>query len=187
MSSNTCRWRRQRRIVHEGFNKSAASHFHTAEAEEATRLAIALLEDPNNFHEHVRNYVSSVMLSVTYDRPLHGGPDDKALRAGIDEFIKQNIAFTRVEQFAQIMPWLAHVPDWSAKWKREVRQVYEDTTRFFMDMVEDVETRMVSSFQAYCVSALLSASSVHVRTKGPLVHALWLRCWRSLSASECRG
>ena len=138
------RWRRQRRIVHEGFNKSAASRFHSAEAEEATRLAVALLRDPANIHNHYRNYVSSVMLSVTYDRPLHGGPDDKVLRAGIDEFIKQNIAFTGIEQLAQIMPWLAHVPEWSAKWKRDVRLVYEETTRFFMGMVDDVEERMVS-------------------------------------------
>ena len=106
---------------------------------------MALLHDPTNIHNHYRNYVSSVMLSVTYDRPLHGGPDDKVLRAGIDEFIKQNIAFTGIEQLAQIMPWLAHVPEWSAKWKRDVRLVYEETTRFFMGMVDDVEERMVSA------------------------------------------
>ncbi|VDB91739.1 unnamed protein product [Peniophora sp. CBMAI 1063] len=148
-------WRRQRRIIHEGFNKSAASRFHTAEVEEATRLAATLIRDPAGFHDHVRNYVSSVMLSVTYDRPLHGGPDDKALRAGIDEYIHQNIAFTRVDQFVQLVPWLAYAPEWAAKWKRDARLVFEDTTRFFMGLVDDVEARMKQGTARPCLVATL--------------------------------
>ncbi|KZV76223.1 cytochrome P450 [Peniophora sp. CONT] len=149
------RWRRQRRIVHEGFNKSAASRFHEAEAEEAVRLGAALLEDPLNFRKHYHAYVASVVLSITYDRPLRGGALDKALLSGVKTFIRRSQKLAWVGGYVDLMPWLAYLPACLAKWKPEALSVYIDTTAFFLGLMEDVEGRMKQETVRPCLAATL--------------------------------
>lgn len=139
----SARWRRQRRVVHEGFNKSAASRFHDAEAEDAVRLALALVQEPNDFRALYHTYACSVVLSVTYDRPLRGGSDDDGLRARIDDFVKRNQDSLQGAHYVEFMPWMLYLPSWMATWKRSALDLYENTTTFFLGLVEDVENRVV--------------------------------------------
>ncbi|KZV76224.1 cytochrome P450 [Peniophora sp. CONT] len=149
------RWRRQRRIINEGFNKSAAARFHAAEAEEAIRLGAALIHDPTNFCKHYRDYVSSAVLSVTYDRPLHGGPHDQTLRTGIQTFIQGIVDSSLIGQFVDLFPWLAYMPEWMAKWKRDARLAFEESSSFFLEMVDDVEARMKQGTARPCLVVTL--------------------------------
>ena len=132
------RWRRQRRIVHEGFNKSAASRFHAAESEEAARLCTTLLHSPSNFRKHYHDYVSSVVLSVTYGRA-----HDEKLLTGVEAFIRKSQSLARVDALVEVLPWLEWVPGWVAGWKGRALEAYEDSTAFFMGLVDDVEDKMV--------------------------------------------
>ncbi|KZV76225.1 cytochrome P450 [Peniophora sp. CONT] len=154
------RWRRQRRVVHEGFNKSAASRFRDAEAQDAVRLAEALIKDPSAFRPLYHTYACSIVLSVTYDRPIRGSPEDEALRARIDDFVKRDQAALRVgAHYVELLPWMVHLPNWMARWKRDALEMYKDTTEFFMGLVDDVETRMNQGTARPCLTTTLVEES----------------------------
>ena len=142
-----CSWRRQRRAVHEGFNRSALSRFYPALFEDATRLAISLSQDPSSRLTYYQNYGCSTVLSVTYDRPLHGKPEDEAMRLRIDTFVKKlTTAIAPGAHFVEVLPWMLSLPNWMARWKRHALHTYHDTTEFFLGLVDDVDARVVSPF-----------------------------------------
>lgn len=108
------------------------------------RLATALIQDPSAFRSLYHTYTCSVILAVTYDRPLRGGEEDDALCTRIDDFLKRDQAALRVgAHYVEIMPWMLYLPGWMAKWKRDALKLYEETTTFFLGLLEDVETRVV--------------------------------------------
>ena len=130
--------------MHEGFNKSAASRFHDAQVEDAVLLASALAQDPSKFRALYHTYTCSVVLSVTYDRPLRGRPEDEALRTRIEDFVKRDQDALQIgAHYVDFIPWMIHLPGWMAKWKRDALKLYEETTVFFLGLIEDVETRVV--------------------------------------------
>ncbi|VDC00765.1 unnamed protein product [Peniophora sp. CBMAI 1063] len=150
------RWRRQRRVVHEGFNKSAASRFQSAEVEDVVRLAASLVEDSSSFRSLYHTCACSVVLSVTYDRPLRGGPEHEALRARIDDFVHRNQAALQVgAHYVELVPWMLYLPSWMAKWKRDALKMYEETSAFFLGLVDDVETRVNEGTARPCLTTTL--------------------------------
>ncbi|VDC04597.1 unnamed protein product [Peniophora sp. CBMAI 1063] len=150
------RWRRQRRVVHEGFNKSAASRFHSAEVEDVIRLATSLIQNPSAFRSLYHTYACSVVLSVTYDRPLRGGPGDEVLRTRIDDFVHLDQAALQVgAHYVELIPWMVYLPSWMAKWKRDALKQYEETTSFFFGLMDDVETRMKEGTARPCLTTTL--------------------------------
>ena len=42
-----------------------------------------------------------------------------------------------------IFPWMLHLPEWMAKWKRAGQQWFEGNTAFFNGLVREVEENMV--------------------------------------------
>ncbi|KZV76226.1 cytochrome P450 [Peniophora sp. CONT] len=156
MEPHNDRWRRQRRVVHEGFNKSAANRFHDAEAEDAVRLATALIKDQSAFRSLYHTYACSIVLSVTYDRPLRGTAEDEALRARIDDFMKRDQAALQVgAHWVELLPCMVYLPSWMASWKRDALELYENTTTLFLGLVDDVETRVQKGTARPCLTTTL--------------------------------
>ena len=142
-SLTNIRWRRQRRVVHEGFNKSAANRFHAAQTQGAVYLASALGQRPNSFCSLYHTFACSAVLSVTYDRPVRGGAGDKVLLEGVDTFAKRSFSATALS-VVEILPWIAKLPNWMVKRVRDARVHHRETSTFFLGLIEDVENRLVS-------------------------------------------
>lgn len=53
-------WRRHRRAFHQYFHPAAAEAYQPAQMLEVRRMLQRLLDTPGDFHQHIRQYASSV-------------------------------------------------------------------------------------------------------------------------------
>ncbi|KZV74589.1 cytochrome P450 [Peniophora sp. CONT] len=150
------RLRRKRRAIHEGFNKSASMSFHGTLAEDAVRLAVSLEHDPKAFRKYYYTFSCSVVLAVTYDLPLLGRPEDDTLLSRIEAFAARAKETTAPgAHYVELLPWMKHLPEWMAKWKRDALITHRETTSFFLELMEDVETRMKQGLARSCLMSTM--------------------------------
>ncbi|VDC04579.1 unnamed protein product [Peniophora sp. CBMAI 1063] len=156
LESDTERWRRQRRAVHEGFTKSAVKRFHPALVEDAIRLAVSLSQDSSSFRQHYQHFACSTVLAVTYDRPLHGKPGDDALRVHIDTIVRKLVAAASPgAHLVELMPWMLRLPSWMAKWKRDALDAHHDAKQFFVGLLDEVDARDKQGMARPCLTSML--------------------------------
>ncbi|KZV76252.1 cytochrome P450 [Peniophora sp. CONT] len=156
------RWRRQRRAVHEGFSRSAVKRFHPALVEDAIRLALSLSHDPSEFRKHYQHYACSTVLAVTYDRPLHGKPEDDSLRVQIDAIVRKLVAAASPgAHLVEIMPWMLWLPEWMAKWKRDALEAHRVARTFFLGLIEQVHARDKQGEARPCLTTTLVQDLEH--------------------------
>ncbi|VDB89774.1 unnamed protein product [Peniophora sp. CBMAI 1063] len=150
------RFRQKRRAIHEGFNKSASSRFQPALEEDAIRLASSLTQDAEAFRKYYHTFACSMVLGVTYDRPLLGRPEDEQLRERIEAFVKRAQETTAPgAYYVELLPWMKYLPAWMAKWKRDALATRRETTSFFMELKDEVATRMVRGLVRPCLAATM--------------------------------
>ncbi|KAI0030141.1 cytochrome P450 [Vararia minispora EC-137] len=150
MEGYNARWKRVRRAVHEAFRPSAVGNYHAIEAKEAARLAIALTSDAaaagrSGYSRHFVRYTASIVLAITYDRPVHTAEDeDMVVKV---ERMAQTFAraATPGTYLVDLFPWMLAIPDRFAKWKRDAIAWHVRTNQFLGDLIGDVKGRMVSA------------------------------------------
>ena len=140
------RWRRQRRAIHEGFNRTVVNRFHPALVEDAVQLALAVCHDAAAFRKHYRNFAGSAVLAITYDKPLRGSSDDEAMHMRVDDFVKRvQAASAPGAHFVEMAPFMLWLPSWMAGWKHDALKLYRETSAFFLSLVDEVDARVVRS------------------------------------------
>ena len=55
-----------------------------------------------------------------------------------------------------IFPWMLHLPEWMAKWKRDGQEWHQKDTKMFFEFYHEAKNRMVSQFLS---------SSVHLNLR----------------------
>jgi hypothetical protein len=106
-----------RRAVHEAFSPSAAPRYHAIEAEEAARLVLALTSDtsttskPGRYAHHFSRFAASLILAITYDKPLCGAADDEMTVKTIDQIVRRvERAFVPGAHFADVWSVMLIIP-----------------------------------------------------------------------------
>jgi hypothetical protein len=151
-----------RRAVNEAFNSTASKRYHVMQEEEAARLALALAKGYEQFHHHYERYAASLVLTITYDRPLRDSAEDERLLSRCSAFPKTIAAAVAPgAYYVEFMPWMLHIParyvptsytlhgisyliPSFAQWKRTAAEGYTEITSFFNELVADVIRRRVS-------------------------------------------
>ena len=135
-----------RRAAHEGFNVRASVAYQSIQEQQAVLLACDLLEDDNNWDEHIRRSVASTVLTVVYDwEPLRAGEDMGVVKRINDTMSRIVSAGTPGRYLVDIFPCLLRLPDWMAKWKRDGKEYFRKDTEMFERFMEDVDRKMVRS------------------------------------------
>ena len=140
--------------------------FHAALTEDATWLITSLAQDPEAFRQYYHTFACSIVLAVTYDRPLRGSVEDDMLRSRIEAFVARAQETTRPgAYYVELFPLMRYLPQWMARWKRDALHTYRETMSFFLELMEDVETRLVELYP--CVILCL-ADRMELQNRGML-------------------
>lgn len=104
-------WRRHRRLFHQKFRQNAVSEFHPLQTSKIQVLLRNLLENPEEFSLHVRNFPASVIMAATYGYEI--APRNDPIVTLVDEastMITEHIFLG--SQLVNVFPILRHIPDW---------------------------------------------------------------------------
>ncbi|KAI0294613.1 cytochrome P450 [Multifurca ochricompacta] len=136
-------WRRLRRAAHDAVSRTTVQNYHPTQTKEATILVSALLDDPQNRHSHFQRASASVILSILYDYPTLESKNEKIVMDIGDSINWSSRAAIRTS-FVEFFPWMIHIPQRFAKWKREAlmraAQRYDIFLRLFDRVRADIAT-----------------------------------------------
>ena len=136
-----------RRAAHHGFNVRAVEAYRHVQEKQAASLVLNILQDSDRWDSHLRRSAASTILQVAYGMPpLDDTPASSALikrlNGILDRILRASIPGA---YFVDIFPWMLHIPDWMARWKREGRAWCKKDTQMFIELLDKVSSRMVST------------------------------------------
>ncbi|KAI0878094.1 putative cytochrome P450 [Hypoxylon argillaceum] len=118
-------WRMVRRIMHDLLNVHAAEAFRPYQTLENQQMMYDILNDPDNFVQHVRRYSNSLMTTTTfgYRVPTSEDPHFIELFKVFDEFLL--LAQTGLAALLDYLPLLQILPTWMLSVKQHARSNHE--------------------------------------------------------------
>ena len=88
------------------------------------------------------------------------------LRSRIEAFVARAQETTRPgAYYVELFPLMRYLPQWMARWKRDALHTYRETMSFFLELMEDVETRLV---ELYPCAILCLADKMELQNRGML-------------------
>ncbi|GJE96487.1 cytochrome P450 [Phanerochaete sordida] len=131
-------WRKHRRFITQNFRPEVVPGYHTRQVKGVHDLLQSLLDDPEEFREHIEFMAASTLLDVVYGLEVRrGDPVVELAQQAVDtltEFL--NIGIFLVD----VIPWLKVLPSWlpgvdfkrrAARWKKVVDGMYDVPYRIY--------------------------------------------------------
>ncbi|KAK6977688.1 cytochrome P450 [Favolaschia claudopus] len=131
------RWRAHRKLLHDGFNTSAAKQFHTQERAAAHAVLRRILRDPHSscgdVVEHFRHMAGALVMDITYGIDVRED-EDPYIRVAEEAMYGMSVASIPGAFLVDSVPILRYVPDWvpGAGFKRKAKE----WKKFASDLVE---------------------------------------------------
>ncbi|KAI0245805.1 cytochrome P450 [Lactifluus subvellereus] len=148
-------WRRNHCAARQGFTRAAVHDYHPILGKEAILLSLALLESSHALERHLQRFSASAIMSILYDYPMLENEHDKSLTE-IHAFIdRMSAAAVPGAHLVELFPWMIHIPERFAKWKREGRQHFMQTSEIFMALLNTVRSDISKGSDRPNVSASL--------------------------------
>ena len=159
-------WRRMRRATQEALSKTAVQRYHPILTKQATILASALLNKPENRDRHIQRAVASTIVSILYDSPTLTSKQDNAVQDISKSFNLSLRAAVRTS-LVEFFPWMLYVPQMSrlfsaissmhltskdrfAKWKREALEQSAERAERFLRLFNRVKADIVCPLIQIC-------------------------------------
>ncbi|KAI0295617.1 cytochrome P450 [Multifurca ochricompacta] len=147
-------WRRLRRAAHDPVSRTTVQNYHPTQTKEAIILVSALLDDPENRHGHFQRAGASVILSILYDYPTLESTNDKVVM-DIDDNINWTSHAAVKASFVEYFPWMIHIPQRFAKWKREALMRAAERYDIFLRLFDRVRADIATGGERPSFSASL--------------------------------
>ncbi|KAG1818148.1 cytochrome P450 [Suillus subaureus] len=146
------RWRRQRRIFHEAFRARAALSYRPMQQRKAQQLIHNMLDNPEEFLNHIRVFSSSVIMSASYD---YDTKHDDPLVELIGKSLELAVQELRPEVAAVFIafPSLLRLPAWfpGMSIKRKAIQSRERVQEWMNNPFQHVLKRMAEGTAQSCM------------------------------------
>jgi cytochrome P450 len=97
---------------------------------ETPQYILEMLEDPENFLEHMENYTSRIIARLSYGDAKHTMEVKHASRALIK-------AISPAAYLSNIIPQLSLLPAWISPWKKIEKQRHDEELDFFMRVYDE--------------------------------------------------
>ncbi|KAF9457685.1 cytochrome P450 [Collybia nuda] len=151
------RWRKCRRLLHIAFPPDDSQRHHPQELNAAHNLLLRLLEDPENFMDHIKHMAAETIMSIAYGIEIKRNDDPYVTVA---EQGNKAIAMVAVPGafLVDTIPALKHVPDWmpfagfkrkAKEWKKLALMASAMPFETTKQMIDDGSA--VPSFVSYCL------------------------------------
>ncbi|KAF8992112.1 cytochrome P450 [Cyathus striatus] len=135
-------WRKMRRASHEALNNQISKKYQPLQERESSLLLLQLLEKPSLLENHLKRANSSLLISALYGKaPIQDSLND--LVQNINSIAERVLIAAAPGAFlVEYMPWMMNLPRWMCKWRRDAERDFIEYTSLFMDLLEDVESRL---------------------------------------------
>uniref|UniRef100_A0A0W0GB88 Cytochrome p450 n=1 Tax=Moniliophthora roreri TaxID=221103 RepID=A0A0W0GB88_MONRR len=134
------KWRSMRRAAHEALNIRASVNYHPIHMRGGIQLALEILDSPQMCRDHVYRYTSSGAVSLIYNDTTRHHAIIKELSSFVHDV---SLASVPGRYLANHIPVLEHVPEFLAKWKREMKAKYRMYTESFLKFFLPIKELMV--------------------------------------------
>ncbi|ESK87133.1 cytochrome P450 [Moniliophthora roreri MCA 2997] len=141
-----------RRAVHETLNSKASARYHPIQMRKGIQYAIDLLDDADKWHSHTDQFTSSEVASVIYSDQSNNHAIIQDLSGLIDD---ASAATAPGKYLANHISMLEHVPDFLAKWKREMKAKYCMYTTRLLEHFLTIKQMMVKQDVNPCFCSML--------------------------------
>ena len=148
-----------RRAAQEALTKTAVQRYHPILTKEATNLAAALLDNPENRGPHFQRAVASTIMSILYDSPTLTPKQDNAVQ-DISRTLNSSLRAMVRTSLVEFFPWMLYVPQRSrllsailnmhltskdrfANWKREALKQSAERAERFLQLFNRVKADIV--------------------------------------------
>ncbi|KAI9439108.1 cytochrome P450 [Lactarius indigo] len=132
-------WRRMRKAIHEGLNKS----FEVPQLNEAILLTSGLLAQPAMWDQHIRRTTASLTMSITYDTQPIVSEQDSRVKAINDFMARMTRSALPGAHLVEYLPWMIHIPSRFAKWKRDAEYWCEKDSAMFVSLFNNVRKKLL--------------------------------------------
>lgn len=145
-------WRNQRRMFQQYFSKRALPR-EQEKALEFTRKALLpnLYQTPQDFRDHISEYVGGMALSMTYGLPVKR-TQDPLVKLSDDAFHAAMLASTPGKYLVNVFPFLKHLPNWlpGTQFKQDARQARKHLLRTLEEPFQAVQKNMEEGTASEC-------------------------------------
>ncbi|KAG1747693.1 cytochrome P450 [Suillus lakei] len=136
------RFRRKRRALHTHLQPKAAEAYQPLLMSYLKNLVFDILDDPDNFHNHVTTYSTTTIMKVAYGNTTPTTATDPLVRE-MYQLMKVVSKILRPDAFYLVdsIPWLKHIP-W---YGRELKRGFERSKRLHTGQLNRVKEQMKSN------------------------------------------
>ncbi|KAF9558962.1 cytochrome P450 [Agrocybe pediades] len=135
-------WRRMRRATHEAFNTKMVEKYRPVQAREAAFAVLRMLENPDDWQNHLKRAAGSSILGAVYAWP--------SITDSQNPLVQRIHAFSNTISAAvvpgayliDIFPVLDHLPTWMYRPKKKGQEWHENETDLFRTLLKDVEDKL---------------------------------------------
>ncbi|KAI0302277.1 cytochrome P450 [Russula brevipes] len=131
-------WRRTRRAAHEVLTKAMVRDYRPIFRKEASLLASAMIKDPDSLERHIQRSSASGTMAILYDYPTLENENDKIITQIHAFFDRLSAAAIPGAHLVELLPWMIHIPERFARWKREGMGHYKRDTAMFTGLMDAV-------------------------------------------------
>ncbi|KAI9450255.1 cytochrome P450 [Russula earlei] len=151
------RWRRLRRAAHEALSKKALRNYHPIQTKEATILVSSLLMPSASLYpdKQFQRFAASTIMSILYDHPTMVSEHDETLKMIEEYTLRLSHSAAPGSNLVDIFPWMMHIPERFAKWKREGGRQFHEDYAMFRGLINRVRVDMANGGNRPSFSASL--------------------------------
>ncbi|KAH9960180.1 cytochrome P450 [Russula dissimulans] len=155
------RWRRMRRAAHEALTKRTLQSYRPIQAKEATILVSSLLASSGSLRpdKHFQRFAASTIMSIVYDYPTIVSDHDQAIERIEQYTVRVSNAATPGSNLVDILPWMIHIPERFAKWKRDGQRQFNEYYAMFRGLLNRVRADLANGVNrpSFCASLIENA------------------------------
>lgn len=125
-------WRRVRKMMHSLLNINVAKSYVPYQVLENKQMLYEILENPDEFLNHIRRYSNSLTTTMTYGwrTPTHDDPQLVQLFDGFNEF--SIINSTATAALVDFFPLLRSLPDFILSTQAKAKQLHREEMKLYL-------------------------------------------------------
>lgn len=139
-------WRRSRRFMHHVTMSSVAATYRSEQTIEATRMLRDMLREPKDYQAIFERFSVGIGMRLLYGQRLESGHDEDCRRIlGIVHELER--VGSPGAYLVDVFPWMLHIPNFLAPWKRDLTDRRVKDEAFFVDLVDRARKDMAAGKQ----------------------------------------
>ncbi|RYP12514.1 hypothetical protein DL765_007276 [Monosporascus sp. GIB2] len=145
-------WKRVRKLLHLILNVTAARSYVPYQDLENKAMLLGLLENPNDFINHLRRYSASLTTQMTFGFRT-ATMEDPRIKQAFDSFDRSSeLIVSRTAALLDLLPILRKLPDFLLPIKKEAKEMHQRELKLFKDYYFDVKRGLHNGTAKPCIS-----------------------------------